>query len=92
MVTKFICKSKINDEYWLTDSRGRRIPLEIALLTTLSHRNIVEVVDFFENDCYFQMVMEKHGAGMDLFEFIDRRPEMDEALTSYLFKQVIIYL
>jgi hypothetical protein len=32
--------------------------------------------------------MEKHGGGMDMFEFIDRQPNMDEALASYLFRQV----
>jgi len=25
---------------------------------------------------------------MDLFEFVERRPKMDEALTSYIFRQV----
>ena len=34
------------------------------------------------------MVMEKHGSGMDLFEFIDRCPNLDEALASYIFRQV----
>jgi len=32
--------------------------------------------------------MEKHGSGMDLFEFIDRCPNMDEPLASYIFRQV----
>lgn len=38
------------------------------------------------------MVMEKHGSGMDLFEFIERDPVMDEPLASYIFRQVRIYL
>ena len=42
----------------------------------------------FENEEFFQMVMEKHGDGIDLFEFIDRQPQMDEALASYMFRQV----
>lgn len=46
----------------------------------------------FENEDYIQMVMEKHGSGMDLFEFIDRSPLMDEALASYIFRQVILYI
>ena len=32
--------------------------------------------------------MEKHGAGMDLFEFIDRGPNTDEPINSYIFRQV----
>ena len=43
----------------------------------------------FEDDHFYQMVMEKHGSGMDLFEFIDRCPNLDEALASYIFRQVI---
>ena len=46
------------------------------------------MVEAFENEEFFQMVMEKHGSGMDLFEFIDRQPAIDEALCSYLFRQV----
>ena len=46
------------------------------------------MIDAFENDDFFQLVMEKHGGGMDMFEFIDRQPNMDEALASYLFRQV----
>ena len=32
--------------------------------------------------------MAKHG-DMDLFEFIDRNPVMDEALTSHIFNQIV---
>ena len=46
------------------------------------------MVDVFENELYFQMVMKKHGSGMDLFEFIDRDPDLDEPLASYIFRQV----
>ena len=34
------------------------------------------------------MVMEKHGDGLDLFEFIERNPRLDEPLISYMFRQV----
>lgn len=50
------------------------------------------MLDVFENEDYIQMVMEKHGSGMDLFEFIDRSPLMDEALASYIFRQVILFI
>lgn len=90
VITKFIRKSKVYEESWVTDSMiGRTVPLEVSLLTTLSHPNIVHVLDVFENAGYFQMVMERHGAGMDLFEFIDRSPRLDEPLASYIFRQVV---
>lgn len=48
----------------------------------------VTVLDLYENEKYFQMIMEKHGSGMDLFEFIERWPKLDEPLACYIFKQV----
>ena len=51
---------------------------------------ILQMVDCYQNADFFQMVMEKHGDGMDLFEFIDRSPNLDEAMASYLFRQVNI--
>ena len=48
--------------------------------------------DVFENDDFFQLVMEKHGDGIDLFEFIDRQPALDEPLCAYMFRQVIFLL
>lgn len=66
----------------------KEVPMEVYLLTTVKHPNIVSVLDVFENDKFYQMVMEKHGSGMDLFEFIDRRPMMDEILCCYIFRQI----
>ena len=46
------------------------------------------MLDVYENAQYVQMVMERHGC-MDLFEFIDRDPAMDEPLASHIFRQVM---
>lgn len=85
---KFINKGKLCDDNVIADETGRCLPVEIHFLQKLSHPNIVGMCDFFENAHFYQMVMEKHGFGMDLFEFIDRGPVMDEALSSYIFRQV----
>ncbi|KAL9963207.1 hypothetical protein ACROYT_G032385 [Oculina patagonica] len=89
VIVKFIRKAKILADCWVDDSVLGSIPLEIALLAKLKHPNIVKMLEAFENEEFFQMVMEKHGSGMDLFEFIDRQPATDEALCSYLFRQVV---
>lgn len=88
-MTKFICKFKVLSGAW-TDSPGwsEKVPIEIHLLSSLKHPNIVSVVDVFANEFYYQLVMERHGSGMDLFEFIDREPKMDEPLVSHIFRQV----
>ncbi len=89
VVTKFIKRSKVFEENWVNDSvLNMRVPLEISILSTLDHPNIVRVLDVHENEDFLQLVMERHGAGMDLFEFLERRPKMDEALCSFIFRQV----
>ena len=89
VVTKFIRKSKVCHDMWVEGGQhGERIPIEVSLLFSLKHPGIVNVIDVFQNQSFVQMVMEKHG-DMDLFEFIDRNPKMDEALASLIFRQVV---
>ena len=87
-VTKFIRTGKVGLDSWVEGGAGQRVPLEVHLLQQLSHPGIVRVLDCHQNTHYVQLVMEKHG-DMDLFEFIDRNPLMDEGLASLLFRQVI---
>uniref|UniRef100_A0A914XZ32 Protein kinase domain-containing protein n=1 Tax=Panagrolaimus superbus TaxID=310955 RepID=A0A914XZ32_9BILA len=89
-VTKFVNKSKVLPESWVkSDKRNRMVPIEVHLLETLNHPTIVKVLNVFENDTHYQLVMEKLGCGMDLFEFIDNQPKLDEPLTSYIFRQIV---
>lgn len=83
VVTKFILKDKLPPQFMVITEEKKEIPMEVYLLSTLKHPNIVTVLDVFENEKFFQLVMEKHGSGMDLFEFIDRRPLMDEQLGKF---------
>ena len=51
---------------------------------------LIKVLEVFQDVDHVQMVMQKHGCGMDLFEFIDRqRKHIEEPLASYIFKQII---
>ncbi|XP_046884073.1 PAS domain-containing serine/threonine-protein kinase isoform X1 [Hypomesus transpacificus] len=89
VVVKFIRKARVVSECWVDDPMLGRVSQEIAILTRLQHPNIVKVLEVFENEGFFQMVMEKHGEGLDLFEFIDKQPRLDEALASYIFRQLV---
>ncbi|CAL9688767.1 unnamed protein product [Knipowitschia caucasica] len=89
VVVKFINKTRIVSESWVEDPILGRVSQEIAILTRVQHHNIVKVIEVFENGAYFQMVMEKHGYGLDLFEFIDHQPRLDEPLASYIFRQLV---
>ncbi|XP_076601718.1 PAS domain-containing serine/threonine-protein kinase [Chaetodon auriga] len=89
VVVKFISKARIVSDCWVDDPMLGRVSQEIAILTRVQHHNIVRVLEVFENGSYFQMVMEKHGDGLDLFEFIDMQPRLDEPLASYIFRQLV---
>lgn len=89
VVTKFITKAKVPADSWVEgDVAGETIPFEASLLCAIKHRNIVCVLDMFQNSSTVQLVMAKHG-DMDLFEFIDRNPVMEEGLASLIFRQVV---
>uniref|UniRef100_A0A182Q960 Protein kinase domain-containing protein n=1 Tax=Anopheles farauti TaxID=69004 RepID=A0A182Q960_9DIPT len=88
VISKFILKEKLCANFMITTDDKKEIPMEIYLLTHVKHPNIVTVFDVFENEKFFQLVMEVHGSGMDLFEFIDRRPSLTEKLGCYIFRQI----
>lgn len=138
VVVKYIRKSKLTDDNWVNSRLHGRVPLEIYLLRTLIHPNIVqviischetlvskmwrgsnnadisihrccfrpctdsifdtlwrvlhclsiEVLDNYEGTNFLQMVMEKHGSGIDLFEFIEGSSVIPEPVCSFIFRQV----
>jgi hypothetical protein len=48
VITKFIQKHKVHQQSWVEDpTLGRKVPLEISLLTTLKHPNIVSITIYF---------------------------------------------
>jgi serine/threonine protein kinase len=90
VVTKYILRSKIYKDNLIQDERYGEVALEVSLLCKLDHPNIIKVLEVFHDRDHIQMVMEKHGCGMDLFEFIDRqRRHIDERLASYIFRQIV---
>ncbi|XP_006875293.1 PREDICTED: PAS domain-containing serine/threonine-protein kinase [Chrysochloris asiatica] len=89
VVVKFIKKEKVLDDCWVEDPKLGKVTLEIAVLSRVEHTNIIKVLDVFENQAFFQLVMEKHGSGLDLFAFIDHHPNLDEPLASYIFRQLV---
>ncbi|XP_066202078.1 PAS domain-containing serine/threonine-protein kinase [Saccopteryx leptura] len=89
VVVKFIKKEKVLEDCWVEDPKFGKVTLEIAILSRVEHANIIKVLDVFENQGFFQLVMEKHGSGLDLFAFIDHHPSLDEPLASYIFRQLV---
>jgi len=94
VVLKYVTKKRILVDTWTRDRRLGTVPLEIHVLDYLrrdglKHANIVEMEDFFEDDVNYYIEMTPHGIpGMDLFDYIELRANMDEDECRSIFVQV----
>eukprot|EP01135_Chromosphaera_perkinsii_P001593 Nk52_evm63s207 gene=Nk52_evmTU63s207 len=88
-VVKFIFKEKIFPSAWVDTDDGERLPREIVILRSLSHPHIVRLLNYFENDEYFQIVMAKHGPCVDLFDYIEGIESVPEHVCIHIFRQVL---
>jgi protein-serine/threonine kinase len=93
-VLKYVTKRRILVDTWTKDRRLGTVPLEIHVLDYLRrdgfrHPNIVEMEDFFEDDVNYYIEMVPHGLpGMDLFDYIELRTNMEESECRSIFVQV----
>jgi protein-serine/threonine kinase len=93
-VLKYVTKRRILVDTWTRDRRLGTVPLEIHVLDYLRrdglrHPNIVEMDDFFEDEVNYYIEMAPHGLpGMDLFDYIELRTNMDEQESRSIFVQV----
>ncbi|KAF1958350.1 Pkinase-domain-containing protein [Byssothecium circinans] len=94
VVIKYVTKRRILVDTWTRDRRLGTVPLEIHVLDYLRrdgfrHPNIVEMSDFFEDDINYYIEMVPHGLpGMDLFDYIELRVNMEEKECRKIFVQV----
>ncbi|KAJ3100887.1 hypothetical protein HDU97_001877 [Phlyctochytrium planicorne] len=69
VAVKFILKDKIPPTAWKRDRFLGIIPIEAFILKRVSHRNIIQFLDVFEDNHFFYLVMEaahsiqQHGEG-----------------------------
>ncbi|KAK2070181.1 hypothetical protein P8C59_004698 [Phyllachora maydis] len=93
-VLKYVTKKRILVDTWTRDRRLGTVPLEIHVLDFLRkdglrHPNMVEMEDFFEDETNYYIEMVPHGLpGMDLFDYIELRTNMEEAESRSIFVQV----
>jgi len=98
VVLKYVTKRRILVDTWTRDRRLGTVPLEIHVLDYLRrdglrHPNVVEMIDFFEDDTNYYIEMVPHGLpGMDLFDYIEMRSNMDESECRNIFLQVVAAL
>ncbi|KAM0162619.1 hypothetical protein ACHAPG_001644 [Botrytis cinerea] len=94
VILKYVTKKRILVDTWTRDRRLGTVPLEIHVLDYLrrdglQHPNIVEMSDFFEDSVNYYIEMVPHGyPGMDLFDYIELKVNMEEKECRSIFAQV----
>lgn len=93
VVLKCVIKERILVDTWTRDRKLGTIPSEIKVMAALNkwpHENIIQLLDFFEDDQFYHIEMEPHGnPGTDLFDLIELQPSMSEAQCKSIFKQLV---
>ncbi|KAI7864483.1 kinase-like domain-containing protein [Spinellus fusiger] len=93
IVIKYIIKSRILVDCWTRDRKLGLVPMEIHILHTLRripHENCSEMLDYFEDEDNYYVIMELHGDGMDLFDYIELKNGMLEPEIRDIFRQVAL--
>ena len=84
---KFILKVNIME--WST-LNGKKVPLELKLLHSLQKvKGVIKLMDFFENEDCFIIVMERPVSCKDMFEYINEKEYLDEKVAANFFYQVV---
>lgn len=74
---------------WETN-HGRSVPLEISLLEKVANvSGVIRMLDWYEVQDSFIIVMERPETVKDLFDFITDRVVLDERLSRLFFRQII---
>lgn len=93
VVLKCVIKERILVDAWVRDRKLGTIPSEIKIMAVLNkwqHPNIMQLLDFFEDDEFYHIETEPHGnPGTDLFDLIELQPRMPEHQCRELFVQVV---
>ncbi|KAF5873921.1 putative serine threonine-protein kinase ppk6 protein [Botrytis fragariae] len=88
VILKYVTKKRILVDTWTRDRRLGTVPLKFMFLI-ICHPNIVEMSDFFEDSVNYYIEMVPHGyPGMDLFDYIELKVNMEEKECRSIFAQV----
>ena len=71
-----------------TKKNLERILNERDIMKELNNKNIIKILDYFEDENYIFIVMEYINGG-NLYSFIKKRMKLKEKMAKYIFKQII---
>ena len=84
---KFIPKDKVLE--WST-LYGMKVPMELKLLHCLKKvKGVIKLLDYFEKEDAFIIVMKRPVSCIDMFEYINEKEYLDEKIATDFFHQVV---
>ncbi|KAI9354000.1 kinase-like domain-containing protein [Pilaira anomala] len=92
VVIKYVIKSRILIDCWIRDRALGLIPAEIHILHTLKkipHINCSNMLEYFEDEDNYYIVMDLYGEGMDLFDYIELKNGMSQSEIKSIFHQIV---
>ena len=70
------------------NEKVKKIIYETNLMKKLNHKNITKILEMFENEKYFFIVMEYINGG-NLLSYIRKRRKISERKSKFIFRQII---
>jgi len=84
---KHVSKVKVTD--WI-QMNGHRVPLEVCLLRKVSHiQGVIKLLDYYERNDSFIIIMERPEPVKDLFDFITEKGILEEHTARGFFRQIV---
>ncbi|CDW54584.1 Serine [Trichuris trichiura] len=84
---KYVNRSNITSWGMLN---GRQVPLEICLLWQTRHiKGVIRLLDWYERNDGFLIIMERPTPSKDLYDFITEKGPLEEELARHFFRQVV---
>ena len=84
VAVKSFNKQKLDNE----KENKKKIFYETDLMKQLNHPNITKILEHFESEKYFLIIMEYINGG-NLFSFVKKRRKLSEKTAKFLFRQII---
>ena len=86
VAVKYIKKKNIEKEVMVD---GKNLPSEAVMLDSLSHPNIVSLVDLYQFKSKWALVLERPLASMDIHAFVSKYGPQNDQVGAYIGRQLL---
>lgn len=78
----------IDKKYMQDENSKQKVLQEVAILKQANHRNIIQLLEMFENPTHLFIVLEYASQG-DLYNFVKNKGKLGEELAKKIFVQIV---